>query len=84
MRTTTIVLADATELAHRDWFASLSGRSIPVSVRHITLADAQDASLLLGRPREATKDLYGFRPIPAGGRPVTNEQVNELREELGF
>ena len=25
-----------------------------------------------------------FRPIPAGGRVVTNELVNEIREELGI
>ena len=84
MKTATIVLDDAAELAHRDWFALLSGRSIPVSVRNINLVDACDTSLVLGRSRETTKDLYGFRPIPARGRTVTNELVNELREELGF
>ncbi len=84
MRTSAIVLDDATELAQRDWFAPLSGRAIPISVRNINLADAQDTSRLLGRPRKAAKDRYGFRPIPAGRRAVTNELVNELREELGF
>ena len=84
MRTATIVLADAAELAHKDWFALLSGRLLPVSVRNMDLADARDASLVLVRPRETPKDLYGFRPIPAGGTEVTNELVNELREELGF
>ena len=29
-------------------------------------------------------EQYGFRPIPAGGKPVTNEMVKELREELGI
>ena len=28
------------------------------------------------------RDLYGFRPIPAGGAVVTNEFVDKLREEL--
>ena len=84
MRNSALVLDDAAELAHGDWFAPLSGRPIPVSVRNISLPDARDASRLLGRPRQATKALYGFRPIPAGGRAVTNELVNELREELGF
>ena len=84
MRTATIALDDATDLAHRDWLASLSGRPIPVSVLNISLADARETSQLLGRPREPTKDLHGFRPIPAGGRSVTNVLVNELREELGF
>lgn len=27
---------------------------------------------------------YGFAPIPAGGRLVTNELVDELREELAI
>ena len=84
MRTSAIVLDDATELAQRDWFAPLSGRPIPISVRNTNLSDARDTSRLLGRPQEAAKDLYGFRPIPAGRRAVTNELVNELREELGF
>ena len=84
MRTATIALDDATDLAHRDWLASLSGRPVPVSVLNISLADARETSQLLGRPREPTKDLHGFRPIPAGGRSVTNVLVNELREELGF
>lgn len=33
---------------------------------------------------EAEDSLYGFTPIPAGGVTVTNELVNELREELGI
>ena len=33
---------------------------------------------------EAVRDLHGFRPIPAGGNLVTNDQVNDLREELGI
>ena len=28
------------------------------------------------------RDLYGFRPIPAGGAIVTNEFVDKLRKEL--
>ncbi len=33
---------------------------------------------------EILLERYGFKPIPAGGNPVTNEMVNELREELGI
>ncbi len=84
MRTTTIKLNDARELASNEWLAPVAGRSIPVSVRNIILADAQDAAQVLDRPQRGTKDLYGFKPIPAGGRAVTNDLVNELREELGF
>ena len=55
---------------HMECFASLSGHPIPVSMQSRTQ----------GEP----KNLYGFRPIPPGGKPVTNELVNELREGLGF
>ena len=55
---------------HMECLAPLPGCPIPVSMQ--------------SRPPRETKDLYGFRPIPAGGKPVTNELVNELREELGF
>ena len=84
MRTATIVLDDARELAYKGWLAPLAGRSMSVSMRRIILTDAQDTSRVLGRSKKPTKDLYGFKPIPTGGRPVTNELVNELRDELGF
>ena len=29
------------------------------------------------------RDLYGFQPIRAGGKVVTDELVTELRDELG-
>ena len=29
-------------------------------------------------------EQYGFKPIPAGGNVVTNDLVNEIREELGI
>lgn len=32
----------------------------------------------------SSRDLYGFKPIPAGGAIVTNQLVDELREELGI
>ena len=38
----------------------------------------------LGMPEEAVRDIYGFRPIPAGGNQVTNDLVNGLREEFGI
>jgi len=34
---------------------------------------------LAGSPRER----YGFRPIPAGGAVVTDEAINEIREDPG-
>ena len=41
------------------------------------------AGAVLAQAGKPANDLYGFNPIPAGGAPVTNELVNELREELG-
>ena len=38
----------------------------------------------LKEAEEPQRSFYGFRPIPAGGAPVTNELVNELREKLGI
>ena len=35
------------------------------------------------RTSTASKDRHGFRPIPAGRLPVTNELVNDMRDELG-
>ena len=42
------------------------------------------SSIALGLPEESVRDLYGFRPIPAGGNQVTNDLVNGLREEFGI
>ena len=38
----------------------------------------------LKEAEEPQRSFYGFRPIPSGGMPVTNELVNELREKLGI
>lgn len=32
---------------------------------------------------EAPASFFGFRPIGAGGTPVSNETVNDLRDESG-
>ena len=42
-----------------------------------------------GKPRQCLfipldDALHGFRPIPPGGKVVTNEKVDELRDELGI
>ena len=39
---------------------------------------------VLAQAGKPPNDLYGFNPILAGGATVTNELVNELREELGI
>lgn len=36
------------------------------------------------RASKAARSWHGFRPIPAGQSPVTNELVNEMRDELGI
>ena len=34
--------------------------------------------------KRSGKDNYGFRPIPSRGSVVTNQHVNNLRDELGI
>ena len=70
------VLSAAKELARRE--RKTAGRLVSDLMREALRTRAAPASE--GR---AQRDLYGFRPIPAGGAVVTNELVNELREELG-
>ena len=53
-------------------------------VKRVHMDGAREAGGMLDPSEEATLDIYGFRPIPAGGTPVTNELVNKLREELGI
>ena len=36
------------------------------------------------RTSNAPRGRHGFRPIPAGQSPVTNELVNDMRDELGI
>ena len=84
MTTTTIELDDATELPKQVRFAPLDKGLILLSVREINLGDARDASGFLGQVEGDARGFYGFNPIPAGGAPVTNEQVNKLRENLGI
>ena len=36
------------------------------------------------KTQESPLAIYGFHPIPAGGKPVTNKLVNDLREESGI
>ncbi len=47
----------------------------------ITRSTDEDEARLARREMLAK---YGITPIPAGGTPVTNEMVNEIREELGI
>lgn len=48
------------------------------------LAQRRRAITPLSMPGPAeTKPVGGFRPFPARGAQVTNEQVNELRDQEG-
>lgn len=37
-----------------------------------------------GRTLPKSSGRHGFRPIPAGGVPVSNELVNKMRDGLGI
>ena len=34
--------------------------------------------------KESSPKIYGIERIPKGGKPVTNEQINQIREEMGI
>ena len=52
--------------------------SIREAVDGCLSVDVQDCS----SNTTAAKGRHGFRPIPAGQSPVSNELVNEMRDEL--
>lgn len=70
------VLHAAKELARRE--RKTAGQCISQLIREALGERAIDAS-----QRCAGRELYGFKPIRAGGKVVTDELVNELRDELG-
>lgn len=69
------VLAAAKELAKRE--RKTAGQFVSELMREALRARAHRLA------DESPRELYGFKPIPAGGAVVTNELVNELRDELG-
>ena len=70
------VLHAAKELANRE--RKTAGQFISQLIREALGERAIDASR-----RPAGRELYGFKPIRAGGNVVTDELVSELRDELG-
>ena len=66
------VLLAVKELARRD------GRSAGE-----VLSELARKGLSTGTPdtTAAGEGFYGFHPLPARGRPVTNELINRLRDE---
>jgi len=71
------VLAAAKELAHRE--NSSAGRVVSRLLRDMLTQGASRKDAAKG----ASTSVGGFRPLPAGNRVVTNEQVNALRDVEG-
>ncbi len=68
------VLAAAKELARRR--GTSAGRVVSDLLRQ-ALTSAQSGSSLVGEPAAH----YGFRPFPARGKVVSDEQIEQLRDQ---
>ena len=71
------VLAAAKEIAKSE--RKSTGKFISELIR-----DALRERLTHGIKPERGREFHGFRPIPAGGAVVSNELVDELRNEQGI
>ena len=72
------VLAAARDLARRE--RTTTGKLVSEVMREALRVRSRTAPA--DGPRRVSH-VHGFDPIPAGGAVVTNEFVNELREEAG-
>lgn len=72
------VLAAAKELARRDHTSA--GRVISDLARRALTQIAPTA----GATTQEPEAIYGFRPFPARGGVVSNEKVDQLRDEDGI
>ena len=72
------VLATAKELAGRE--RTTTGKFVSDVMREALQARSHPAP---ADGPQCVLHAYGFDPIPAGGAVVTDELVNELREEAG-
>ena len=72
------ILAVAKELARRE--QTTTGKFVSAVMREALQARSLPVSA--DRPQRLLQ-AHGFDPIPAGGAVVTDEMVNELREEAG-
>ena len=50
----------------------------------LTLLDGQRVEIEVHPIENVDIEKFGFKVIPSGGNLVTNEMVNELRDELGI
>ena len=66
------ILLTVKELARRD--GRSAGAVLSELARKGLSAGAPDTTV-------AGSGFYGFHPLPARGRPVTNELINRLRDE---
>ena len=48
------------------------------------LLDGQQVEMEIHPVETVDLEAYGFKLIPSGGNLVTNEMVNEMRDELGI
>lgn len=80
MRTTTIDI-DGQVFAAAEALAKKEGRPVGQVVSEL-LREALEVKTRQTAP-ETPRERYGFRPFPARGVVVTNDFVNELRDELG-
>jgi hypothetical protein len=72
------VLAAAKERARRE--GKTAGEVISELAR-----EALNGSVAAHARTREPKALYGFRPFPKrGGKPVTNEEIDRLREEDAY
>ncbi len=72
------VLATAKELARRE--RTTTGKFVSGVVREALRTRSHPVS---ADGPQCVLHVHGFDPIPAGGAVVTDELVNELREEAG-
>ena len=50
----------------------------------LDLEDGQMVEVEISPIKNESLEKYGIKPIPSRGNVVTNEIVNEIREELGI
>ena len=80
MRTATIDI-DRHVFAAAEALAKKEGRPVGQVVSEL-LRDALEVKARHAAP-EPPRELHGFRPLPPRGVVVTDDFVNELRDELG-
>ena len=80
MSTTTIDIDDHV-FAAAEVLAKKEGRPVGQVVSEL-LREALEVKTRQAAP-ETPRERFGFRPLPARGVVVTNDFVNDLRDELG-